>query len=182
MKKPSLCDKQRKFCNYLLKGLPKKRAAIKAGYSAKTAASQASQMLQLQHVQDYLQMHYERDASEVAIEREIVRKTLMNYITADLSAYFDDEWNLLPKIQVPKRIRELVLAVKKWSSEEQGESVSVKLPNKLDAIKAYLRFFPVAEKKAEDLADAAEQVETSLEELIARLEESTGGLDGTDSP
>jgi len=37
-------------------------------------------------------------------------------------------------------------------------------------MKAYLRFFPEAEKKAEDLAEAAEQVESSLEDLIKRLE------------
>lgn len=150
--------------------MPKRTAAIKAGYSPKSAGTQASQMLATQQVQDYLAPFLQREAAEVAIERDLVRRRLVGFISADLTAMFDDEWNLLPKAEIPKKVRALIQAVKKWQSEEQGTSVSVKILSQLDAIKAYLRFFPEAEKKADDLAEAAEHVETSLEELIKRLE------------
>ena len=169
-KKKPLCDKQRKFCNYLLKGLPKRLAAIKAGYSPASAATQASQMLATVPVQEYLQERYRRESVEVDIERELIRKRLVGMIMCDGTRAFDDDWELLAKDLIPKAVRRLVLAVKVWEDKEQGRSVSVKLLNQLDAIKTYLRFFPEAEKKADDLADAAEQVETSLEELIKRLE------------
>lgn len=180
MAKKTLCDKQRKFCNFLLRGMPKKRAAIKAGYSAKTAASQASQMLATEHVQEYLKAHYERESAVVAIERERVRKRLLDFILADMTAVFDDDWNLLSKRDIPAKVRALILSVKKWQSEEQGESVSVKMLSQLDAIKAYLRFFPETEKKAEDLSEAAEQVEASFEELIQKLEQESRPASGAD--
>lgn len=180
MAKNPLCDKQRKFCNYLLRGFPKKVAAVKAGYSPQSAASQASQMLGRQHVQDYLKDHYERESAVVAIEREQVRKRLLNYIMADLSAVYDDEWNLRSKKDIPRKVRALIVSVKKWQSEDQGQSVSVKLMNQLDAIKAYLRFFPETEKKAEDLTEAADQVESSFEELIQKLEQESRPANGSD--
>jgi hypothetical protein len=169
-KKSQLCDKQRKFCNYLLKGLSKKQAAIKAGYSATSAQTWASQMLATVPVQEYLQAHYRRESAEVEIERERIRKRLVDTIFADATRAFGDDWAPLEKKDIPRSVRRLILAVKVWESEEQGKSVSVKLLNQLDAIKTYLRFFPEAENKADDLAEAAEQVETTLEDLIKRLE------------
>lgn len=169
-KNKQLCDKQRKFCHYLLKGMPKKQAAIKAGYSPKSAQTWAAQMLATPHVQEYLQSYYRREAAEVEIERERIRKRLIDMIFADATEIFDDEWQPRDKKAIPLKVRRLILAVKSWESEEQGRSVSVKLHNQLDAMKAYLRFFPEAEKKAEDLAEAAEQVGNELEDLIKRLE------------
>lgn len=181
MSNAKLCDRQRKFCLNLLRGMPKRVAAIKAGYSAKSAASQASQMLALPVVQEFLQTHYKREAAEVAIERELVRKKLLGFILSDLSAIFDNDWALLPKDQIPKKVRALIVAVKKWESEEQGSSVSVKIQSQLDAIKAYLRFFPEAEKKSDDLEEVAEQVETDIDALIKRLEATPEDLHGPDT-
>lgn len=175
-----LCDRQRKFCLNLLRGMPKRVAAVKAGYAAKSAATQASQMLALPAVQEFLQAHYKREQSEVAIERELVRRKLLGFILSDLSAIFDNDWTLLPKDQIPKKVRALIVAVKKWESAEQGASVSVKIQSQLDAIKVYLRFFPEAEKKAEALEEVAERIETDIDALIKRLEASPEDPNGSE--
>lgn len=168
-----LCDRQRKFCLNLLRGMPKRVAAVKAGYAAKSAATQASQMLALPAVQEFLQDHYRRESIEVEIQRERIRNLMLNMIFCDQTKAFDDRWQVLDKSQMPASVRRLVLAVKVWESQEQGRSVSVKMERKLDVIKAYIKLFPQADQKNEDLGEVAEQVEADFEELIKKLEKDT---------
>lgn len=173
MSNAKLCDRQRKFCLNLLRGMPKRVAAVKAGYSPKSAGAQASQMLALPAVQEFLQAHYKREAIEAEIQRERVRSLMLNMIFCDQTKAFDDNWQVLDKSEMPASVRKLILAVKIWESTEQGRSVSVKLERKLDVIKAYLKLFPPTEQKAENLGEAAEQVEADFEELIKKLEKDT---------
>lgn len=49
-----LTARQRAFCEGLLAGLPQEEAAVQAGYSRKTAATQASMMLKKEKISDYL--------------------------------------------------------------------------------------------------------------------------------
>lgn len=168
MKKP-ISEKHRIFCHGILLGKGKKKSAVAAGYSPKSAQSLASQILAREDVREYLLAQCQRQEYEVALDREILRKKLMGIATAHAPDAFDETWQLLDKSAMPKNVAKLLIGVKVWEGE-QGRSVSAKLVHPLDPIKLYFKLFPEAEKKAEDLSEAAEQVQTSWEDLIRRLE------------
>lgn len=67
-----LTAKQEKFCIEYLKDLNATQAAIRAGYSKKTAMEQGYQLLQKTSVSDFIQKEREKDASTAEITRQKV--------------------------------------------------------------------------------------------------------------
>jgi phage terminase small subunit len=67
-----LTAKQEKFCNEYLIDLNATQAAIRAGYSPKTAMEQGYQLLQKTSVSSYLKEMREKDANKAEITRQKV--------------------------------------------------------------------------------------------------------------
>lgn len=164
-----LLPQELKFCLALWAGKNKQQAAAAAGFDKKNAPFGASRMLQRPRVKAYLQSLYKRDEDEAAIDRERIRARLLGMALADPSDAFEEDWEMKPKSRWPKALRFLLVGIKKWDGE-QGTSISSKISTPLDAMKAYLRFFPEVAQKAADLSEAAEKVQINWEELITRLE------------
>lgn len=169
MSDKKLLPRQEKFCNYVLIGMSGKTAAIKAGYSKKSAKQQACDLMGLPLVQEYLQEHTQRRGVEAKIERQCIIKKLVELTKVDPTDAFDDQWNLREKAEIPRKIKRTLASVKVWQSE-QGKSVSVRFITQLDAITRYLKLIPEQADKAEDLGEAAEQAEIKLEELLRKIE------------
>lgn len=71
-----LTDKQRLFCDEYLIDLNAKQAAIRAGYSAKTAEVQASRLLSYAKVQEYINGKQTKLADKLELDAEWVLRRL----------------------------------------------------------------------------------------------------------
>jgi hypothetical protein len=163
--------RERKFVRAFLLGMGKREAAIEAGYPEASAHQRATEILSRPHVKELLQSVYHREEQEVLTARAVIERQLFQMATTDAAAQiFDDDWGLRPKSEVPESVTRMVISCRTWDSPEQGRGGSVKLINRLDAMKAYLKLFPAPQSQAESLEEAAAQVEADIEALIAKFE------------
>ena len=79
MGKSKLTPKQRKFCNEYMLDLNATQAAIRAGYSKRTAMEQGYQLLQKTSVQEYLS----KLKQKVEDKYNITQDSLIREITSD---------------------------------------------------------------------------------------------------
>lgn len=79
MKQP-LTDKQAKFCAEYLVDLNATQAAIRAGYSAKTANVQAVEIMAKPHVQERIQSMMTKRAERTEITADYVLRTIVEVI------------------------------------------------------------------------------------------------------
>lgn len=91
----NLTPKQKRFCDEYLVDLNAKQAAIRAGYSKKTAESQGSTLLRNPKVTTYLQAKTKKieDKLEISAERTLLEIARNAYTGA--GAFFDNEGRLL---------------------------------------------------------------------------------------
>lgn len=75
-----LTPKQELFCKEYLVDLNGKQAAIRAGYSEKTAEVQASRLLSNAKVKEFVTQHSQKRAAKVDITAEYVLTTIKNTI------------------------------------------------------------------------------------------------------
>ena len=89
--KPKLTAKQEMFCKEFLIDLNAKQAAIRAGYSKKTAKEIASENLTKPNVSEYLQSLMNKRSTETGITADYVLKTIKE--TMEASKLDDDRPN-----------------------------------------------------------------------------------------
>ena len=65
-----LTDKQRKFCDEYLVDLNATQAAIRVGYSEKTASEQSSRLLSNVKIQNYIQNKQKKTSDKLEITKE----------------------------------------------------------------------------------------------------------------
>lgn len=172
---------QHKFVGGLALGLSGRDAAIAAGYAANSAAVTASKLLAKPEVKEALSAYFKREAEQVAMDRERLRQRLMSLAMAEAHEVFNNDWTLKPKNTIPPDVLRLIVSARSWDTPDQGKGASAKLLNPTEPIRTYLKLFPEVAAQEENLQEAAEMVESTLEELIQRLESSTGSLDDESS-
>lgn len=97
-----LTDKKELFAREYLKDLNGTQAAIRAGYSVKTAQEQASRLLSNVMVQSRIsELKAERN-EEVGIDAAYVLRRLVEIDQMDAADILDDEGNMLPVSSWPK--------------------------------------------------------------------------------
>jgi len=67
-----LTDKQQKFCDEYLVDLNAKQAAIRVGYSEKTASEQSSRLLSNVKIQNYIQNKQKKTSDKLEINKELI--------------------------------------------------------------------------------------------------------------
>lgn len=82
-----LTNKQRRFCEEYLIDLNGTQAAIRAGYSAKTARSQGQRMLTNVDIQEFLSKLQKANREKTEITRERVLSELGSILNARISDY-----------------------------------------------------------------------------------------------
>lgn len=75
-----LNDKRKRFCEEYVIDLNGTQAAIRAGYSEKTAAQQAEQLLRILEVQEYIQELMDARSERVQINADYVLNTIVETI------------------------------------------------------------------------------------------------------
>jgi phage terminase small subunit len=67
-----LTDKQRKFCDEYLVDLNATQAAIRVGYSEKTASEQSSRLLSNVKIKNYIQNKQKKTSDKLEINKELI--------------------------------------------------------------------------------------------------------------
>ena len=100
-----LTPKQQRFVEEYLVDLNATQAAVRAGYSAKTADQQGSRLLANVKVSDAVAAAQAARSQRTKIDAEWVLRTLAEEKAADLADLFDDAGNVLPVREWPAVFR-----------------------------------------------------------------------------
>lgn len=123
-----LTPKQDRFCEEYLIDLNGKQAAIRAGYSQKTAEVQAARLLSYAKVQENIQRLQKEARNKTDLSREEVLATLAAIMRARLPDYFTDG----KKLDLASLTDGQKLAME--SIRVTGSSFTIKLSSKIAAI------------------------------------------------
>jgi phage terminase small subunit len=142
-----ITDQQMKFCKEYMKDFNGKQAAIRSGYSNKTANEQASRLLTNVNVQKYLESLKEKAADKNEKLTEDIKNELIKIGFSDIREFLDADNTVKDISQLPSSLTVCVESIKK-SETEFGEgktagtktSIQFKLHNKLDALEKLARY------------------------------------------
>lgn len=97
-----LTPKQQRFCEEYLIDLNATQAAIRAGYSAKTAGEKGYQLIQNSSVREVIDAAIQRRSEETKIDANWLLQRLAAEAEADVGDLYDADGNLLPVKDWPK--------------------------------------------------------------------------------
>lgn len=101
MKKEKLSDQQELFCKEYVKDLNATQAAIRAGYSAKSARMQASRLITNDVITARISVLVDERMHRVQVDGDTILRELLHLATSDLRKLFDEKGVLLPPDQWP---------------------------------------------------------------------------------
>jgi phage terminase small subunit len=91
-----LTEKEILFCDHFLICFNGTKAAIKAGYSKKAAAQQASRLLTKVKVQNYLQAKKEKVLNKLEISQERTMQEIARLAFQDIRKFYKEDGSLIP--------------------------------------------------------------------------------------
>lgn len=150
-----LTDKQRLFCNYYMQSFNATQAAIKAGYSEKSAYQIGYQLLQKTSVKAYLNNLKEQQKSELFISQEwvlnrhaqIANSNINDYITPDGTLKENTDGTLIKKITVKTSKVEIEGAYK------ENSTVSIELEDRKESLKFLTKYLGLEKEESSNKGD-----------------------------
>ena len=106
-----LTPKQNAFCAEYLKDMNATKAAIRAGYSAKSAEAIGAQLLKKTRVARIIDSALGRRALRVEVTTDDVLRELIAMAQTDISQAFDENGTLRPFADMPHDVRRMISAV-----------------------------------------------------------------------
>lgn len=149
-----LSDKQERFCREYIIDLNATQAAIRAGYSPKTANAQAAQMLSIAKVEKFIKNLQAKIGEELEISAERVIKEFAKIGFADLEEFYDENGQLKPVKSLKKtqsaaikgiKVRETTVHTKKGGKITKVDTEFI-LHDKLSALESLGRHLGIYEK------------------------------------
>lgn len=129
---PKLTDKQAIFVREYLCDLNATQAAIRAGYSAKTAQWIGPQLIGKTHVSRAIQEAMDTRSTKIEVTADRVLQELAKISFSDIRKLFDSEGRLLPVHMLPDGIAESVASVEVVTSRIPGtDPVEVEYTSKI---------------------------------------------------
>lgn len=152
LEKSNLTLKQKAFCLEYLKDLNATQAAIRAGYSEKTARQQGAQNLSNLNMQRHIQKLNTQRTKETKVDANFVLSELEKIANSDVKEMFDENDCMLPLSKIPKYLRKAIssfevvelYAGRGADRQKIGELKKVKLWSKdkaLENLGKHLRLF-----------------------------------------
>jgi len=192
-KKNDLTPKQEHFCHEYLLDLNATQAAIRAGYSPKTAAVQSSDLLTKPNIQNFISQLQGKRVNAVRIDAEAILKELYDLAMVDITQAYDEAGWLKPLTEIPENVRRAIsyLEVNELfdgSGPDKhiiGVNRKIKFydkPKSLELLGKHLKLFtekheitgkdggPIEHKHLYDLT------ESELDQRIQELLENKGGV------
>lgn len=143
----SLNPKQAAFVREYLVDLNATQAALRAGYSKKTAHAQGSRLLKHAEVQAQLAAAQVKRAQKLELRADDVLRELMHLAFSDIGTAFDDENRLRPLHELEPHVRRAIAGVKVTAvgtKDAPAFVTEVKLwskPDTLTALGKHLKLF-----------------------------------------
>ena len=152
-----LTDKQIRFCKEYIIDLNQTQAAIRAGYSEKTAYSIGNNLLKKVEIQSYIQELKKKRSEKIEITAEQVLIELKNWAMSDIT----ETIGLSPQQvkELPKEVRRLITKYKHtkrilpddFGTEETIELWFVSKEKALEMINRHIGFYEVDNKQKTSL-------------------------------
>ena len=165
----TLNARQERFILEYLKDQNASAAAIRAGYSSKTKGTHACELLRNPLIQERISLGLTDLYAEMGVNVLNLMKMQTRMAFFDPVHLFDDNGDPLPIHQLDPDIRKLLTVG--YSKNSRGTSMSVRMPNKQQALAAlerrYAKFMELQVKMLERYA------EEMMEEEVDAVEEST---------
>ena len=148
-----ITPKQEMFCQEYIKDLNATQAAIRAGYSEKTADVQGPRLLGNVRVSVRVSELFRTRAAAVGVTAENVLRELLRLASVDIGAAYDGNGALLPLHDMPEDVRRCIAAVETDEITEKGEAGRVTVigytrkvkfwdkKGSLDSLGRYLKLF-----------------------------------------
>ena len=125
-------ERQIKFVEEYIKSLNATDAAIKAGYSEKTARSQGSRLLTNVDIQKAIQQAKAEREERTKIDADYVLKRLVEIDQMDVLDIMDDDGNVKPLRDWPKIWRQYISNIETISVDDgEGWLKKIKWPDKV---------------------------------------------------
>lgn len=167
-----LTDKQRLFCHYYMQSFNAYQAAIKAGYSEKSAYQIGYQLLQKTSVKAYLKNLKEQQKSELFISQEwvlnrhaqIANSNINDYITPDGTLKKNTDGTLIKKIIVKISRSEFE------GSYKESSTVSIELEDRKESLKFLTKYLGLEKEDDSELNDE----KTDRDAIIKILKKARG--------
>lgn len=166
-----LTPKQKLFCKYYLISLNATDAAIKAGYSKKTADVIGSENLVKPNIKEYLQSEMKSKEQELDISVDRILRELASIAFLDISEFYNEDGTLKNIKEINETARRAIQSV--TTREEQGAKVedgeikpqffnvnNIKANDKLKALELLGKYHSIFKDKIEHSFD--EKVENWL--------------------
>lgn len=142
-----LNDQQKRFCREYMKDFNGKQAAIRAGYSIKSANEQGSRLLTNINVQKFLEtLKSKADDKHEGLADEIVAE-LKKIGFSDIRKFLDVDNTIKDISQLPAELSTCVESIKKIETEFGDDktggtktSIQFKLHSKLDALEKLAKY------------------------------------------
>jgi phage terminase small subunit len=168
-----LNDKQKRFCEEYLIDLNATQAAIRAGYSKKTAKETGYENLTKPHIQGYIQELVNQRSERTQIDADKVLNELAKLGFSDIRQIFTEDGHLLSPHNLPDGIAAAVQSIEvvtRYSGEEDDDGNKVpeyvhkiRLADKtknLELLGKHLKLF--TEKMEVDVKDLAPVINLTL--------------------
>lgn len=125
-------ERQIKFVEEYIKSLNATDAAIKAGYSEKTARSQGSRLLTNVDIQEAIQKAKIERQERVKVDADYVLKRLVEIDQMDVLDIMDDQMKILPLRDWPKIWRQYISNIENLElTDADGVFKKIKWPDKV---------------------------------------------------
>jgi len=179
-----LTPKQQAFCEQYLVDLNATQAAIRAGYSPKTAQEQSSRLLSKAIVAEFIQQLMDARSKKTEVSSEVVLRELLSLATVDLSLAYDENGNLKQIHDIPPEVRKAIAGVETYyervGKDEEGNPdlctvKKLKFWDKTRALELLGRHLKLFTDRLESTGKDGGPIETkatlqiSIEDRIAQL-------------
>lgn len=115
-----LTEKQKKFCEEYVIDFNATQAAIRAGYSKKTANTIAAQNLAKLSIQNYIKELQKKREERTEVTADMVVKELAKLAFGDISQIYDKDGRMLEPHELPKDVAATISSFKS-RRENQGK-------------------------------------------------------------
>ena len=175
-KGPKFSLRKNRFCNEYARDLNAKQAAIRAGYSAHSAAATANKMMKDPKVREHIQAALDRRAARTNIKADAVLLEMAKVGFADMGEFakWDNETlELIASEDLPAGATASVAEVVSTETAAGVKVTKIKLHSKLEALRDMARhlgmFVERVDVSGSVSIDAAVYEEKTLEELDEML-------------
>lgn len=171
--------KQIRFVDQYMVDLNATQAAVRAGYSPKTAYSQGHELLKHPEIARLIAARQQATAAKTEITAEVVLSELLRLARVDVGAAFDENGRLLPIREIPEDIRRAICGVETdelfegrgRDREAVGVTRKVKFWDKARALELLARHLGILRDRVDNLNIDLAQLSDEEIAAIARGED-----------